>query len=201
MRDRTILTDVDGVLLYWLAGFEKFMAFNNYDLIPNTESSYSIAERYNVTFDEGLELIRKFNKSRHIAGLPAYLDAVEHVGKLSKHGFRFVVITSLSNHPDAKKYRTQNLIDVFGDVFYDVVCLDMGEPKNNALAEWKGKDLFWIEDHIKNAEAGLEHGLRPVLIKQAHNAHYDTDKFPIVGPVNPWKEIYEMICKDYNLVV
>jgi len=199
--NKIILTDADGVLVTWLAGFEKFMESKGHKLIPDTEHVYSMAERFGITYDESRELVREYNESPYISDLPPYLDSIEYIPKLVDYGFKFVCISSLSDHPDAIKYRRENLENIYGDNFLDIVCLEMGAHKRSALMSWEGSGLFWIEDHIKNAEAGYDLGLRPVLIQHEHNQHYDTEEFPIVGPENPWRQIYELVCKEYNLPI
>jgi len=197
--NKIILTDADGVLVTWVTGFEKFMESKGYSVIPDTEQHYFMDRRYSITDEESRVLIREYNESAFIADLPPNKDAVEYVKKLAAHGFKFICITSISSHPDALKYRTQNLTNLFGDVFQEIFCLEMSSPKKASLMPWEGSGLFWIEDHIKNAEAGHELGLKSVLVYQDHNAHYRTDKFNVVGPENPWQEIYHLVCKEYNI--
>lgn len=199
MKKKIILTDADGVLVYWFGGFEKFMESKGHKLIPGTDHHYSMSARYDINDDEAHDLINEFNESPFIATLDPYEDAVEYVRKLADAGFKFVCITSLSSNPTAAKYRKENLEKLFGDMFIELICLSTGSSKRNALIPWEGSDFFWIEDHIKNAEAGHQMGLKTVLIQQEHNEHYETDHFAIVGPKNPWKDIYNMVCEDYNL--
>ncbi|HEY6438086.1 MAG TPA: hypothetical protein VIY47_15960 [Ignavibacteriaceae bacterium] len=200
MKEKIILTDADGVLVTWLDGFGKFMENKGYEAIPNSEHHYSLKDRFHVSDEEGVKLIREFNESPYLEDLPPYKDSVEYVTKLVDHGFKFICITSISLHPDAAKYRKKNLENLYGPHFLEVFCLDIGAKKDPALLPWKGSEFFWIEDHIKNAEAGHSLGLKTVFIRQAHNQHYDTEMFPIVGPEDPWKQIYELVCREYNLI-
>lgn len=197
--NKVILTDADGVLVTWLDGFEKFMDNKGYRVTPNTEHQYAMADRYSITVSRSFDLVREYNESSFIAQLPPFLDSIEYIPKLVEHGFKFICVSSLSSNPQAGLYRKKNLENLFGDNFLDVICLEMGSFKGPALEQWKDSGLFWIEDHIKNAEAGHSLGLKTVLIQHDHNQHYETEDFPIVGPTDPWKEIYELICKEYNL--
>lgn len=199
MKPKIILTDADGVLFWWFGGFKKFMEDKGYKLIPGTNQHYSMSSRYDINDEQAHQLINEYNESPYIANLEPYKDSVEYIKKLTDCGFKFVCITSLSEKPTAAKYRKENLEKLFGNVFIELICLKTGAPKTGALLPWEGSDLFWIEDHIRNAEAGYRMGLRTVLIQQDHNEHYETEHFAIVGPENPWKEIYEMVCKEYNL--
>jgi len=200
MKKKIILTDADGVLLNWLARFDEYMASIGYKLKPGTDNHYSMTYRYDITDDEAYSLIKEYNKSPFIAELSPYADAQEYIAKLVEHGFKFVCITSLSSDPKAYEYRKQNLTNLFGDVFQELICLESGSAKEHVLKLWTDSDFFWIEDHIKNAEAGHALGLKSILVQQGHNGHYATDQFHVVGPDHPWKEIYHLVCKDYDLI-
>jgi len=194
-----ILTDVDGVLLRWEDGFDNFMSENGHNRLPGTETLYNMTDRYGLPSKDIVSYINYYNQSDKIANLLPFADSVEYVTKLANQGFRFTAITSLSDHPNSKKYRTQNLLNLFGDVFDDVICLAMNSSKAHVLMEWADTGYFWVEDHMRQAEAGYEAGLKTVLINHPYNTHYKTDLFPTVSYETPWKEIYEMVIKTYNL--
>jgi hypothetical protein len=199
VKKKIILTDADGVLVFWFAGFEKFMAGKGYKPVPGTDHHYAMSTRYNISNSEAHMLIKEYNESSNIADLDYYADSKEYVSKLVSAGFKFVVITSLSSNPIAAKHRKENLLKLFGDNFLEIICLTMGSAKDKALKSWEGTGFFWIEDHINNAEDGHRLGLKSVLVQQDHNGHYETDHFSIVGPEQPWKEIYELVSAEYNL--
>lgn len=196
---KIILTDADGVLVKWEAGFELFMVEKGYPRVANTEKEYSISLRHGITNKQAMEFVKEFNESKDIASLHSFADSVEYVRKLADLGFRFTVVTSISSHPDAKKYRTENLINLFGDVFDEIHCIEQGASKANILTNWADTGYFWIEDHMRQAEAGHEVGLKTILIQHPYNEHYKTDLFPTVSFENPWKEIYSIITKHYGL--
>jgi FMN phosphatase YigB (HAD superfamily) len=198
-REKIILTDADGVLVNWNNGFDKFMLSRGFPRIPNTDTDYSLALRHGITVHQAHECVREFNESRHIADLEPFADSVEYVIKLANHGFKFIVVTSISDHPDAHEYRTLNLEHLFGDVFEEIHCIEMGASKAHTLMQWADTEYFWIEDHMRQAEAGFEVGLKTILISHPYNSHYKTDLFPIVSYETPWEEIYDMVCKEYNL--
>jgi FMN phosphatase YigB (HAD superfamily) len=199
IKEKIILTDCDGCLVNWNAGFEKYMGISGFPKIPGTNSEYSISIRHGVSMHQAHESIKEFNESRFIADLTPFADSVENVIKLANLGFRFIVVTSLSDHPDAHEYRTINLKNLFGDVFNEIVCLEMGASKSNALRRWADTGYFWIEDHMRQAEAGHEEGLKTILIDHPYNSHYSTDLFPKVSNTTPWAEIVEIVKSEYNL--
>lgn len=196
-KEKIILTDADGVLLNWNDSFDKFAESEGFPRLPNTCSEYSISTRHGVSHHQGQELVKKFNESWRIENLAPFKDSVEYVTRLAQDGFRFVVVTSISDHPDAAERRRTNLINTFGDVFIDVQCLAQGASKHAALSKWSDSGYFWIEDHMRQAEAGHEVGLKTVLIRHPYNQHYSTDLFPVVSYETPWQEIYQLVTSHY----
>ena len=186
---KTILADCDGVLLNWNEAFHQWMTLNGFHLKDETE--YSISKRYEISDNLGFSLVRLFNESSAMAHLKPFRDAVSAVRTLhSEHGYRFSVITSLSDSPDAAKLRRQNLYNVFGpEMWDDIICLPIGADKKSSLEKYP-KGLWWIEDKPENAIAGQEVGMKPILIRHPHN---DYSRALSVPQVDFWWEIVDII--------
>jgi beta-phosphoglucomutase-like phosphatase (HAD superfamily) len=198
--EKIILTDCDGVLCNWNNAFREFMSTHNLPQLPNTDHEYNISTRHGISHATAHEYVKLFNESYRIENLEPFADAVEYVSKLSNHGFKFIVVTSISSAPHAHFHRTKNLHRIFGShVFSEIRCLEMGISKAAELQRWADTGYYWIEDHMRQAEAGYEAGLKTVLINHPYNSHYKTDLFPTVSYTTPWKEIYNMVCTDYKL--
>lgn len=188
-----ILTDVDGVLLNWEWAFTTWMEQHGYTQVENGNQYYNVYERFNIGESEGKALVYRFNESAAIGFLPALRDSMYYVKRLhEEHGYVFRAITSLSLDPSAYKLRKMNLEKLFGKTaFDDLLCLDTGADKDEALDPYSDTGLFWIEDKMENAIAGLNVGLRPILIEHGYNMH---DSVPVgMKKCLNWKEIYEHI--------
>ncbi len=196
--EKIILTDADGVLVKWNEAFSNFMKHKGFPRLPDSESEYNISTRHGISSAMATEFIHEFNESKIIGSLEAFADSINYVNKLVEKDFRFIVVTSISDAPSAKINRTANLISLFGDIFDEINCIEMGASKATILKNWEGSGYFWIEDHMRQAEAGHEAGLKTVLINHPYNSHYTTDLFPTVSYERPWEEIYNMVCKEYN---
>ena len=197
VKNHTILVDCDGVLLDWEYAFDVYLQTHGFNRVPGGEFKYNIGKRYGIDPEQGRRLIKIFNESAHMGFLPPLRDAMYYVKKLfEKHGYRFHVITSLSRDPSAQKLREMNLQKLFGDVFERIVFLDTGADKDEALEEYKGTGLYWVEDKPENAEAGYKAGLKCLLLEHNHNMSYYHPGIPIV---KNWKEIYKLITgeKEY----
>jgi len=196
MIKKTILTDADGVLFHWNAHFNLFMHERGFPQIPDTEDNYSLAKRHGCSWEDGRKLVTEFNHSDYIRDLHPFADARHYVRKLADEGYDFIVITSLSDDPKAFDNRTHNLRKHFGNAVKELHCLPIGLHKGEILKRWEGTSLFWIEDHVENAAAGADLGLRSIVIDHPYNARYvqHNDKLTArVGYAQPWKEIYELI--------
>lgn len=197
MKPKIILSDCDGVVLDWIRGFNKFMFSKGFEEIPNTDHRYNLDKRFPITYAESRVYVKEFNESELMINLDPLPEAVEYIKKLnSKHGFKFIFITSISDNPVSYNYRKQNLENLFGNIFDELKCLPMGDDKFIELQRWKDSGLFWIEDHYINAMNGYKNGLNSVLINNPTNTEFDTS---LIKRANNWKELYSIICKEYDL--
>ena len=191
MNKNLVLTDIDGVMLDWEAAFHDWMESKGFQ--RNSIATYDMHVVYGQKRNHIKALITEFNNSAWMCCLKPLRDVQYGVEQLVKAGYRFGAITSLSLDPYAKELRTQNLVNLFGDVFDFVICLDTGADKDEALLPYKDSGLFWIEDKPENAKLGADLGLKSLLIRHEHNAWFDYDG---VKKVDTWAQVYNTIVKS-----
>jgi FMN phosphatase YigB (HAD superfamily) len=191
MKDKVILTDVDGVLFDWEYAFDQWMKRHEYTV--KSEGNYLMDVKYGLERKEAKRLIRMFNESATIRKLPPLRDAIHYVKKLhAEHGYIFHAITSLSKDDYSQHLRTKNLREMFGDsVFEKYVYLDTGADKDEVLEEYRDTGCWWVEDKPENVDVGINVGLEGILMKHDHNKDYNGIAFQ----VRNWKEIYELVTK------
>ena len=183
-NDKVILTDADGVILNWEYAFTCWMEQHGHTQVEGGNLLYNMSERFNITPSQAWQQVKIFNESAAMGFLPALRDAMYYVKRLhEEHGYVFRCITSMSLDPNAKKLRQMNLEKLFGKTAF--------EAKEAALAPYKDSGLWWIEDKMENAVAGLDVGLRPILIEHGFNMN-DTVPPGITKVVN-WKQIYQLV--------
>ncbi len=189
LKDKLILTDVDGVLLHWEWMFDIWMSKHGYYKVNN--NAYSTSQAYGITAEEGARLCTMFNETVYIRNLPPYRDAIRYTRKLhEQHGYVFHAITSISNDPLVVESRVENLHRVFGrSMFFDITCLDPYTSKLTVLNQYSGTDCWWIEDHPDNYHLGIKEGLNSLLVNQTYNQSVSAGD----NRVNNWFEIYERI--------
>jgi len=187
---KTILTDVDGVLLNWEYAFDVWMVEQGFRKQEGEEFVYGMNVRYGIEQSQAKKLIKTFNESAVMGFIPPLRDAVEYVTKMADEGYTFHAITSMSTQYHAKKLRKQNLDKLFGEnVFTEVVCLSTGADKDEALAVYKNSGMWWIEDKVVNAHAGARVGLKPIVMEHGFNMN-DEHSFPVA---KTWKDIYNIV--------
>lgn len=192
MTQKLILVDADGVLLFWQDAFDKWMIKKGYAPIDGHTATYHITEQFSVDRKHAWELVHQFNNSAAMGYLPALRDSVKYVNKLYfEHGYTFHVITSVSDDEYAKRLRTMNLYDLFGaEMFDEITCLATGADKDEALEQYRGSGLYWVEDRIENAVLGAEIGLKSLLVEHDYNKDFI---HPGVTKVKSWADIYNII--------
>ena len=192
MKDRVILTDIDGVCCDWEYAFDIWMQEHGFQKQGGGQFVYNIGKRYGIDPEQGKKLIKIFNESASIGFLPALRDSMYYVKRLhEEHGYVFHCITSLSKDENAQKLRTMNLQKLFGKTAFEkFIYLGTGEDKDEVLKQYRDTSCWWIEDKIDNCLAGLKVGLNPLLMEHGHNMDYEHPEIP---RVRNWKEIYELI--------
>jgi FMN phosphatase YigB (HAD superfamily) len=190
---KLILTDADGVLFDWVTGFNEWMEGKGWNRLPEYEYHYTIEHWYNISKEHAMELVSQYNSSAAIGFLPPYLDSVEYVKKLHDlHGYRFVVITAMGHDQYAIKLRKRNLKDIFGDIFEDVVVVDLLQSKAEILKLYE--PTYWIEDKPSAAEEGNALGHKTFLFEHGHNGHMRTNHE--ITRVHNWREVYKVIAAE-----
>ena len=169
------------------------MEHHGHSTVEGYKTMYNVGDRYGISKEQGSQMVKVFNESAAIGFLPPLRDAQYFVKKLhEQHQYQFVALTSLSLDPFAKELRTKNLNKLFGDdCFKEVICLDTGADKFEDLAILAKKypNSYWLEDKPENVDAGIDAGLKGVLVEHGHNMHY-------TGSANVcknWEEIYNLI--------
>jgi hypothetical protein len=192
MKNKIILTDSDGVLTDWEYAFDIWMLQHGFNKQNGAEFKYDMGTRYGIDKEQSKKLIRIFNESAAIGFLPPLRDAMYYVKKLvEEHGFRFHVITSLSNDANAQELRKMNLRKLFGKVAFEkFVFLDTGADKDQALEPYRDTGYHWIEDKKINCEVGHAMGLKSILMEHGHSLDFDHPNIPVV---KNWREIYDII--------
>ena len=204
ISNRIILTDVDGVLLEWERHFTKWLQLRSYfdkngnrnypyKLLDSNHNDYDMSKRFGISKETISQEIREFNRSAWMGTQRPMLESQTWVKLLHAEGWTFVPITSQTSDIPGQALRKKRLGELFGEhVFSNYHILGTGADKDGALAEFHDTGLYWVEDKPKNALAGLNYGLKPILIDHPYNKEFN---HPDIIRVNNWKQIHEILSK------
>lgn len=193
MKNKSIiLSDVDGCLVDWENAFSKWMDEQGFKItLNNHKATYNLGDRYGLDHNEKMVLVRTFNESPSIGNLEPHRDAVKYIAKLNlEHGYRFHAITSMSDNKYAQQLRIRNLEKLFGKVFDEFIFLETGGDKDHVLEAYCDSGLYWIEDKPENCLAGINVGLKGLIMEHGFNMHSN-----VAPRIKNWQHFYE----DYIL--
>lgn len=197
MTNKFILTDVDGVLLNWGNGFEKWMRANHlkYGIAIPTAGlmdSMNVEEWLGMTYEDTRPIVRDFNNDPDwFPYLEPMADAVDTVSWLKREGYTFVAISACNDDEWHKEARRGNLEKYFPNTFDTIHLVPVGASKEKYLSRYRS--TYWIEDHPRHAEEGARLGHMSFLITRSYNRHF---KETMAKRVWSWKEIYDCITND-----
>lgn len=189
--DNVIVTDADGVLLYWEHGFHMWMLANGYKI--QKMGCYDIEDMYDISAEKAMMLTQAFNESAALKRLPPVKDSIKYIRKLhEEHGYVFHCISAIPNTQDMYEARMENIQNLFGKTAFErLILCGSSNNKKELLKEYKDTNCFWLEDLTKNAEYGLEYNMRCILINHHYNENDTVD--PRIKRVDNWKQIYSLI--------
>lgn len=193
--EKTILTDVDGVLLDWTTAFEMWIENDKFpfDTFETSLHDYSTIEDWlGITIEETGELIREFGNTEYFKKLPAYDDAIDVVNKLKQEGYSFVAITACDDDVNSIKNRKENLNLYFPNVFDEIIHTGLRSlhGKRPHLEKWQ--NCFWVEDTYKHALVGQDVGHKVFLMSGNRNMNLD-EIHDEITLVDTWYDIYKNI--------
>lgn len=190
MRNKILLTDVDGVLLNWQNNFVKFMSSHGHE--PKfIDESTDVLEWWDIAYYKALEFGKAFQEDEAFSYCEPWPHAVENVLKLVDGGFRVIAVTAVDATPNSKKYRVENLRREFGNIFEEIFLVGFGGDKRPYLQNFSNG--FWVEDSFNNAKIGMECGHHAFLMDAVKNRDKNHEK---IQRVKDWNEIYDEIQKN-----
>lgn len=170
-----LLLDIDGCVLDWESGLVSFMnQCVTHIKQPETlsESSYYLDSRYNITPEQAKSIVEDFHAHPSFGKLLP-LDGANQAIDYLKNKYRCVAITACGDTDQIISYREKNLYDCFGDAFVTLHCVADSESKRKYLDYYPPSN--WVEDHVTNAQMGVEYGHTSWLINAPYNVTKKVD--------------------------
>lgn len=194
---RTIITDCDGVLVDWRAGYNSWMVSEGYRLVDDShDPRYDMTTAFpDLSAQQILDEMARFNHAVEFSRLPFYEDVEAGVAALKAHlpAADLLVMTAIGYSERKHELRTMNLSPL------GISELRLVEPwvsKLPRLREVGGPAIF-IEDSFDQALAGVEAGHETFLITRPWNIGKD---HAAVTRVSGWAELVGEVRDRYPSV-
>lgn len=176
---KTILTDIDGVLLEFLPSLNQFLREekNIHISLEQWQKSYWLHDHIGGTEQMSRRVFIEFSHSRYFREIPAKKCALDVIAKLKDDGWRFIGITAAGqDNPEqdlglVKRNRLDNLEHHFGNVFEDLFITQHNQCKSDHLKYYE--PTWWIEDSVNNAHIGHAHGHNAIIMKSMYYREED----------------------------
>lgn len=185
-----IYLDCDGVLLNWIDSYvDHLKDFWDKDDIKGKPKNWDLISFTGMTEDEIAKTIYHFNnKCWKFGCIKPVKYSKEYLKKL-KHDWNaeFTVLTCCSDSESSIVLRKANLVNVFGDIFEDIICLPLHASKKDALESFS-PGLF-IEDKFSYALQGADAGHKTYVLRYDHNKEFE-GKDERLKFVDDWKSLY-----------
>ena len=183
-----VVFDLDDCLFDYIGGFAVNLSKRSGLPVSGLPRDRALSEWSGLSADMVRAEISAFNETDpEFFRLAPSRGAREAVDKFHAAGYRIYGLTS-SVSPERAAGRARNVLDVFGPVFDDVVCLPLGADKSEALARIGGQ--VFLDDMPHNIIAGLSAGYRSCLMSVSSNLE---DKVPGAERVCGWKGLVNLI--------
>lgn len=188
--NKTILTDVDGVILDFLGAFEQWVIQQGYDINENAighDFDLSLAFKDDV---DAIQVIRDFFNTDMASNLMPLRESNIHLGELNDNGYDFIAITACPNLDDVLENRKNNIKNAIGFDFKQIIGAGFLSGKKDILSRYSPS--VWVEDNLDHAIIGAELGHQVFLIDHPYNQ--GKGQFT---RVNCWEEIkYTILNND-----
>lgn len=178
-----IVTDIDGVCLDYVEGFIEWVEEEyGWTINPQSErDTYNMSSWFHkaepiadntrgmhfkfMNTEEFIRLITEFNNYPRC--LKPIKDSQEALAALKAQGHTIIALSSFGGSHATQEFRKAYLRVLFPGVFDDIILLDLGACKKEALAELNAD--YFIEDHKDHAETGAGLGIFTFLIRTSYN--------------------------------
>lgn len=198
MNKLTILTDVDGVLLNFVKGFAEFLKSKSLfkeELDSEIQGNKYFDLKDLIILDCPIEcesLINEFYSSEYVGQLKEQQEGLRNIIKSLSNEFNLICITCIGTSDHLKEQRRINLINVFGDHFEEIHCINLNDSKEEFIFDLsKRYNVFtYIDDRLKHINESINAGIKPILFTQGHKHTENSDDFHIM---DCWHQIHDFI--------
>ena len=183
--NKTIIVDVDGVILDYHKGIIE--AYQDHYI--ECENPSDIFDVFSPTVGKGF--IALFNQTTKFSELEPYRESDIYLKMLYHEGYTINLITACGDSLNTQNLRLDNLHNVFGNIFNEIVMIGLGKSKAEYLKSFSETNFIYVDDSYEHYLDAESLGLDAIMMETEFNSKFKTNK------VSNWRELYEYIVEKY----
>lgn len=196
-KQKAVILDCDEILLSHLGGFKKYVE-KYYDIKTVGEpQQYNLQDWLGCDGEQVMNLLKNFNFYSYEFGLLEPMDryVVDKMKfiRVQNPDVALIVVTKSGTFGHGEVLRKVNLLNVFGDIFDDIIILENEQTKRGTYNKLKKQyDIITVvDDHLANIDVAKELDLDTVVLECSHNiSAKNTGNYKFVSN---WYEMEEYI--------
>ncbi len=199
MKKDAVIFDCDEILLDHLGGFKKYVE-KYYDIKTVGEPvQYNLQDWLQCDGEQVMDLLKNFNFYSYEFGLLEPMDRyVVNAMKSLREEYpdvAFIVVTKSGTFGHGEVLRKVNLMNVFGDIFDDIIILENYQSKRATYSKLKEQYnvLTVVDDHLANIDVAESLGLDTVVLDCSHNRNQLKPNGDEYNIVMNWVDMYDYI--------
>lgn len=196
-KQKAVILDCDEILLNHLGGFKKYVQ-KYYDIQTVGEpQQYNLQDWLCCDAEQVMDLLKNFNFYSYEFGLLEPMDefVVDRMKQLRSRypDVAFIVVTKSGTFGHGEVLRKVNLINVFGDIFDDIIILENYQTKRGTYLKLQNQyDVVTVvDDHLVNIDVAQQVGLDTVVLECSHNVSEKNN--PNYKFVEDWCDMFTYI--------
>lgn len=196
-KQKAVILDCDEILLNHLGGFKKYVQ-KYYDIQTVGEpQQYNLQDWLCCDAEQVMDLLKNFNFYSYEFGLLEPMDefVVDRMKQLRSRypDVAFIVVTKSGTFGHGEVLRKVNLINVFGDIFDDIIILENYQTKRGTYLKLQNQyDVVTVvDDHLVNIDVAQQVGLDTVVLECSHNVSEKNN--PNYNFVEDWRDMFTYI--------
>ena len=163
------LVDVDEVLLEWTSAF-----------LQSTTNAAKPPLR--SPFD--IDLVASFNQSNFFGNLQPLDKAVDSLWKIRESGYVLVAVSACGDGNISVQLRTRNLMEKFGDIFAEIICLPLGATKVPVISSFPTKTTIFVDDVKRHVDEAFDAGYNAILLDRFSVSWPDVTAMVASNPID-----------------
>jgi len=167
-----LLSDVDGVIVNWFAGFSEYMKEQGEFYTGGLPSRYDMKDVFPLNTSP-YKHIQEYQASHHYREATLFPEVKKALSAIRKLDIPVTFITACGDHTEIKAVRSVYFEKHLPDLYEGIIFLPLGDNKDEAFKSFNDPDTYYfmIDDLADVCKVAYRNGINPILKDMEYNRH------------------------------